>query len=411
VKRKYALFLSGLVAVGLTAAARLYARRPRVRIASHEGMEDPEIARAYNRVAHFPQMRLMRAILARRASRLCSWRRALDLGCGPGLLVVDLARQAEGLHVTGLDLSEEMLAEGRVYARKTGLTARTDFRRGDGAQIPFPESSFDLVVSSLSLHHWSEPEAVLREVDRVLRPGGAFLIADLRRDLTAPAWLAIWFATHVVVPAALRRINEPLASRDAAYTLTEVDQMARAVGLSGYRLSAGPLWLLLEGVKGKALEPQTPRIWWLISRMNRQVFQRIRPDARLGRIGDLVLVLETTGRLSGRPHQTPLQYERVGEALFVGSARGLQADWFRNLMADPQVRVRIKGKWLPARAAPITDPEQVLAFLELRLERHPRMIRGMLLLHGLPLRPTRADLATLASQITIAELQPGAPCP
>jgi ubiquinone/menaquinone biosynthesis C-methylase UbiE len=171
---------------------------------------------------------------------------AMDLGCGPGHLVVELARMAPGLHVTGVDLSDEMLAQAEACARQSGLRERVAFRKGDAAQIPFPDHSLDLVVSTLSLHHWSEPVVVLDEIERVLRPDGAFLVFDLRRDVAAPFYLLLWFVTYCVVPPAQRRVNEPMSSRNAAYTPQEAAELARRSRLSGWRVTRGPVWLTIE---------------------------------------------------------------------------------------------------------------------------------------------------------------------
>ncbi len=402
-KRKRFLFWLGLTAGGLVLAKKyLYDHRPLARVVGHEALDDPEISAAFNRVARLPQFRLMRALEARRASLFIDEGKAADLGCGPGLLVLELARQAPGLHLTGIDLSAQMLAEARRLAAEAGLGARVSFKTGDVEALPFPDESLDLVVSTLSLHHWSNPTQALREVNRVLRPGGAYVIADLRRDLGLLPWLAVWFAARVVVPPALKEVNEPLASRDASYTPKEAATLAEQAGLEGFRVTQGPLWLILEGIKGRALRPPLPLQWRLMRFMNRNVAGRVKPDEKAG---DLVLLLQTTGRVSGRPHNTFLQYELWDGVYTVGSARGPEADWFRNLVADPAVRVRLKGAWHTAQARPIFDPERVLAFLEYRLERHPNMIRGMLLTHGLPLQPTRADLAALVEHLTIAELE------
>jgi ubiquinone/menaquinone biosynthesis C-methylase UbiE len=251
--------LVSLAVLALHAAWWVYSRRPRARVPSQEGLDDPEVIRGFNRVAIMPHMRLLRWFVARRAVRMAHTGEAVDLGCGPGHLAVKLAQLATGLRVTGLDLSDEMLAQAEGRARQAGLGDRVSFRQGDVAQIPFPDGSLDLVVSTLSLHHWRDPVAVLDEIARVLRPGGAYLIFDLRRDLAAPFYLSLWFATTYVVPLALQRVNEPLSSRDASYTPQEAAHLVEQSGLAasaalttgGWRIAAGPLWLIVEGIKGE----------------------------------------------------------------------------------------------------------------------------------------------------------------
>ena len=124
--RLEALCLPGIAfaAVLLAAAWRLYSRRPRKRIPGHEGIDDPEIAEGFNQVALMPQMGLMRWYVARRAARMTARGEAVDLGCGPGYLVAEMARQAPELHVTGVDLSDEMLAEAEDYARQHDMDQR-----------------------------------------------------------------------------------------------------------------------------------------------------------------------------------------------------------------------------------------------------------------------------------------------
>jgi ubiquinone/menaquinone biosynthesis C-methylase UbiE len=242
--------IGGLTVAAFGSAAwRVYSRRSRERVVSREGLDDPQVAQGFNRVANMPQMQLLRTYVARRAVAMKETGQAADLGCGPGHLVVQLAQMAPGLHVTGVDLSDEMLAQAERRGRQSGLVQRTAFRKGDAAQIPFPDGSLDLVVSTLSLHHWSDPVAVLDEIDRALRPRGAFLIFDLRRDLAAPSYLLIWFASRFVVPPALRHVREPLASRDAAYTPAEVTLLAEGSRLRGWQVTRGPLWLTIEGIK------------------------------------------------------------------------------------------------------------------------------------------------------------------
>lgn len=238
--------LAGL-ATGLGIAAwRLAAGRPQERIVSTEALDDPEVVQGYLHVADMPHMALAMHLAARYAAR--GWRgsRALDVGCGPGRLVIGLAQRVPGLQVVGLDLSEEMLDLAQARAERAGVAGLVQFWRGDAQQTPFPDDHVDLVVSTLSLHHWNDPVAVLDEMARLARPGGRVVVFDLRRDMAAPGWLLVWLATHIVVPSALRRIGEPLRSRDAAYTRQEALRLARQSALPDPRVRAGPLWLTVE---------------------------------------------------------------------------------------------------------------------------------------------------------------------
>jgi len=239
------LATSGLISIGYF----IYSRRTRKRMPSPEGLEDPEISIAYNHIAHMPQMRLLRWYTIQRALKLVDYGEAIDLGCGPGLLAVEMAKCAPELHITGIDLSKEMIVQAEQSARESGVIDRVSFKIGDADQIPFPNKSLDLVISTLSLHHWNDPVGVLDEIERVLRPGGAFMIFDLRRDMTPLAYLLLWFVTNFVVPKTLYHINEPLSSRNASYTPEEVAKLAEQSHLEHWHISRGPLWLTIEGVK------------------------------------------------------------------------------------------------------------------------------------------------------------------
>ena len=102
--------------------------------------------------------------------------RVLEVGCGPGRLSIRLARR-HGLEVTGLDLDAAMIERARANA---GEEPGPSFLVGDVASLPFPDGSFDLVVSTLSMHHWADQAAGLAEIGRVLRPGARALVWDFR---------------------------------------------------------------------------------------------------------------------------------------------------------------------------------------------------------------------------------------
>jgi len=100
----------------------------------------------------------------------------LDVACGPGIVAAALA--AVTRHVTALDLTREMLAKARDRCAKARLRNVT-FHEGTATDLPFPDSSFDLAVTRLSIHHFVEPHTVLGEMRRVLKPGGILAVADI----------------------------------------------------------------------------------------------------------------------------------------------------------------------------------------------------------------------------------------
>jgi SAM-dependent methyltransferase len=108
--------------------------------------------------------------------------RVLEVGCGPGHLSIRLSHQY-GLDVTGLDLDPAMIECARANADRAedGDEPQPSFLVGDVAALPFPDESFDLVVSTMSMHHWADPAVGMTEIDRVLRQGARALIWDFRR--------------------------------------------------------------------------------------------------------------------------------------------------------------------------------------------------------------------------------------
>ena len=124
-------------------------------------------------------------------------------------------------------------------------------------------------------------------------------------------------------------------------------------------------------------------------------------------VGRVILLLTTNGRRSGLKRITPLQYEVIGSDYYVGAARGMKADWVRNIQADPHVEVRVGSRHFQGTAEIVTIPSKFADFMEIRLERHPRMI-GLIMekAHGLPRRPSREQLEKLGEMELFVIIRP-----
>lgn len=112
----------------------------------------------------------------------CSEGRILDIGTGPGWLLKKLYQASSMFQITGVDISRSMVAQAQENMKKSGLSEVIEIKEGEAAKIPFAEHTFDVVISTGSLHHWKEPIAGLNEIYRVLKHGGYALIYDIVND-------------------------------------------------------------------------------------------------------------------------------------------------------------------------------------------------------------------------------------
>jgi ubiquinone/menaquinone biosynthesis C-methylase UbiE len=139
----------------------------------------------------------------------------LDIGTGPGWLLVKLQELAPGLQLTGLDASDAMVAKARENIDTVGLSHCIEVQEGNASHLAFPDGAFDTVVSTASIHHWKDPTAALSEVHRVLRPGGLALLYDLVSDTPRPVLkdLARDFGRARMIMLWVHALEEPFYSR------------------------------------------------------------------------------------------------------------------------------------------------------------------------------------------------------
>ena len=134
-------------------------------------------ADTYDEDIHGQHARTLYPVLLSKLAHI-PFQRALDLGCGTGEMMKMLLQSDDQRELYGIDLSEKMLsvAEGK-------LSGKVQLVLGDSEHLPFADNFFDVVYCNDSFHHYPAPENVIREVQRVLKPGGTFLIGDCWQPL------------------------------------------------------------------------------------------------------------------------------------------------------------------------------------------------------------------------------------
>jgi ubiquinone/menaquinone biosynthesis C-methylase UbiE len=163
----------------------------------------------------------------------------LDIGCGTARMIIEIACLLPGLSLTGIDVSDEMIRLAGLNVEEAGLGQRIRLlvlsAEGLGR---FPARAFDMVMSHGSVSGWLEPGAALREVERILRPGGVLYVTDWNRG--APDGLAPYLEEARANPEHLERIRMAF---DSSYTDHELRQMLVSGGLGLVEFTAEGLWM------------------------------------------------------------------------------------------------------------------------------------------------------------------------
>jgi len=164
--------------------------------------------------------------------------RVLDAGCGGGMAIQLIAQIAIEGFVAGVDYSEDMVQQALRRNAAAVRAGRAEIRHGNVAALPYDDESFDKVIGVETFYFWPDPVANLREVRRVIRPGGLVALA-MEGSKEAPHW-------HKLAARAAQ-MGFPL------YSGAEVEEMLAAAGFSRAWFESVPDkgwgWLCALGVK------------------------------------------------------------------------------------------------------------------------------------------------------------------
>ncbi|MGF1992263.1 MAG: class I SAM-dependent methyltransferase [Nostoc sp. ZfuVER08] len=147
-------------------------------------MIETTVRKQYNNLAVIYDRRWKKYI-DRTLSSLKTWAEispldtVLDIGCGTGELERLLLTDYPNLKIVGVDISEQMLA---IAENKCSGYPQVSFQVASSSALPFPNNSFDVIVSASAFHYFSEPLAALIEMKRVLKPNGKVVILDWCKD-------------------------------------------------------------------------------------------------------------------------------------------------------------------------------------------------------------------------------------
>ncbi len=136
----------------------------------------------YNKLSSSSIYRHHYELVVKDVLALCPTGKLLDVGTGPGRLLIALQTRECTLQLCGIDLSPSMVETAKANLATAGAAADVDVRVGNVCHIPYEDNLFDIVVSTASLHRWSRPIEGLNELHRVLKPGGHALIYDIVSD-------------------------------------------------------------------------------------------------------------------------------------------------------------------------------------------------------------------------------------
>ena len=174
------------------------------------------IAPTYDRLNHLLSLGIDRRWRRKAVDALAQHKpqQILDIATGTGDFALLLAERLKPQHITGADISEGMMAVGREKVKEAGLHDVISFQHEDCMALSFADGTFDAVTSAYGVRNFQDLDKGLREMQRVLRPGGHLLIVELTPPPCFPMKQLFWLYAHVVMPLIGRLVSHD----NSAYT-------------------------------------------------------------------------------------------------------------------------------------------------------------------------------------------------
>ncbi|MCF0196809.1 MAG: bifunctional demethylmenaquinone methyltransferase/2-methoxy-6-polyprenyl-1,4-benzoquinol methylase UbiE, partial [Bacteroidaceae bacterium] len=195
---------------------------------------------SYDRLNHTLALRIDKGWRRKSIDRLAAYtpQRILDIATGTGDFAILAAERLHPQEIVGADISEGMMAVGREKVAARGLDDIIRFQTEDCTRLSFAQSSFDAVTISFGARNFQDLDASLREVRRVLKPGGHLLLVELSTPPHFPMKQLFWLYAHVVMPVVGRFIS----GDDSAYTylpqsmraFPQAEEMERILQKNGF---------------------------------------------------------------------------------------------------------------------------------------------------------------------------------
>lgn len=144
----------------------------------HIGQLFDRIAGTYDSLNHVLSLNIDRRWRRKAVRTLSANAKLLDVAIGTADLTIEILRQQKASHITGIDLSRKMMAIGEQKVAKLGYSNLVTFDYGSAQQMPYADASFDAVTCAYGVRNFANMDEGLREMHRVLRPGGELIILE-----------------------------------------------------------------------------------------------------------------------------------------------------------------------------------------------------------------------------------------